>query len=269
MTGEPGATENESAAKEFSIIRKGYDPVEVDTYLAEYDIALGELEDFASRLKRELHDAKLEIVRLKAAEHESVEKAMAAVFDAKERIIDRAMAKAEEIEGQARVNAGLPTEPSLEPVASPPATPVQPVAAAATPDPIDPVPEVHPDDVLRKMLEEAETIRGRLDDGLAAAFGHMEQLQHDAEIRAADMLSEARREAALLRAAAAESLVPDSETIIRVDLPDTDEPPPERKSRYSRNSAGLPRIGAEGESSVLESMNDLRDKFKKTEEAAP
>lgn len=270
MTGESGATENENAPKEFSIVRKGYDPVEVDAYLAEYDIALGELENFAARLKRELHEAKREIIRLKAAEHESVEQAMAAVFDAKERIIDRAMAKAKEIEDRARGKAGLSVDPVSETghTAPAPGAAADPAAPAASSDTVAPAAEVHPDDVLHKMLQEAETIRGRLDEGLAAAFGHMEQLQHDAEIRAADMLAEARREAALLRAAAAEALAPDPETRIEVDLPEASKPQPERKSRYSRNSAGLPRIGEDGESSVLESMNDLRDKFKETEEAA-
>jgi hypothetical protein len=266
VTQEQSAVEETSAQKEFSIVRKGYDPAEVDTQLAEYDEALSEFEEIVARQSRELQDAKREIARMQAAEKEAVEQAMAAVFDAKERIIDRAMAKAKEIEEQALVTAGVsPVE--------------QPVTAAdrqeidlsevpqSTSDDVGPHADVAPNDVLQQMLTEAETIRSRLDVGLAAAFDQMEQMQQDAESRASNLLDDARREAERLRATAAVSA---AETVIEVQLPDgaPASKEPSRQSRYSRNSAHLPRIGEDGEASVLETMNGLRNKFRASEEAA-
>ncbi len=266
VTGEQRAVEEASAQKEFSIVRKGYDPAEVDAQLAEYDEALSELEEYVARLSRELQDAKHEVARMHAAEKDAVEKAMGAVFDAKERIIDRAMAKAREIEEQARSTAGV-------------ATADHPLTAAdvhdmdhaelvpAASDGLEASAGAGPNDVLQQMLTEAETIRTRLDVGLAAAFDQMEQMQQDAEQRATSLLDDARQEAERLRATAAVSA---AETIIEVKLPGDDPATNDRsrQSRYSRNSAGLPRIGEDGEASVLEEMNGLRNKFRESEEAA-
>ncbi|MCP4306492.1 MAG: hypothetical protein GY788_16820 [bacterium] len=258
MTPEERAVEEASAQKEFSIVRKGYDPAEVDAQLAEYDEALSEFEGYVARLGRELQDARREIARMKAAEKDAVEKAMAAVFDAKERIIDRAVAKAKEIENQALTTAGRPTV-ELPAIAIPDL--VETPSASA-----DSATGVGPDDVLQQMLTEAATIRTRLDVGLAAAFDQMEQMQQDAEQRASSMLDEAKRESERLRATAA---VTAAETIIEVQLPGEAPPPQDRprQSRYSRNSAGLPRIGEDGEASVIETMKGLRTKFRESEEA--
>ena len=274
VTEEHRALEVEGATKEFSTIRKGYDPAEVEKYLAEYDDAFRDLEEYAARLKRELREAKLEIARLHSAEQDSIDNAMRAVFDAKDRIIQGAMDRARLIEEQARSRAGLDRESqtavdAAEPVAQP--TPVQspePGAGQEGDELLSDLTEmvgeppsvmVQPTDVLQQMLQEAESIRNRLDDGLAAAFDQMEQMQRDAELRAAHLLSEARREASTLRASAS------SETSIEVSLTD-DAPPVKRPSRYSRNSAGLPRIGDEEGDSVLAKMNSLRTKMRKEED---
>ena len=90
--------------------------------------------------------------------------------------------------------------------------------------------------------------------------------QQDAEQRASSLLEGAKQEAERLRATAAVSA---AETIIEVQLPDAatvkDLP---RQSRYSRNSAGLPRIGEAGGASVIATMNGLRNKLRESEEAA-
>ncbi len=272
MTDEPGVVDETNAKKEFSPVRKGYDPAEVDEYLAEYDVAFRELEEYAARLKRELSTARSEIVRLKSNEQESIDKAMAAVFESKDRIIDRAMAKAREIEDKARAAAGLPAITEVErSLAQPEASPAPVLAESlglsdsGTPDPAD---SALADDVLQRMLAEAETIRERLDDGLAAAFHQMEQMQHAAEIRATDLLDEARHEAARFRDAAAGA--GEKETTIEVNLPldGSEATRPPRQSRYSRNSAALPRIGNDGGPSVLASMSGLRNKLRESEKDA-
>ena len=47
VTEEAIAVEEGASQKEFSIVRKGYDPAEVQEHLAEYDVALRELEEYA------------------------------------------------------------------------------------------------------------------------------------------------------------------------------------------------------------------------------
>lgn len=273
--------------KEFTITRKGYDPEEVDAHLAEIDVSFRELEEYAARLKQELAESKKQIRRLEAAEQDAVDKAMLAVFDAKERVIGRAREKAREIENEARIAAGMPPlgedetadqvddeldelvgiakpdSPQVAPIvvdqtapAADAAPPPQPVAPAATgPD---------PSEVLRQMLQEADTIRSQLETGLSSAFDEIERMQQNAEERAAAMLDEARREAAELRSAGKE----DGEAASKIEVTLAAEGNGEQRSRYSKNSAKLPRIGDNAGESVLASMNQLRNKLREAEAVA-
>ena len=173
MTHETGT--RSAAENGFSIVRKGYEPAAVDARLAEYEEALAELEEYAARLQHELKQAKLEISRLQEAEQESIDQAMAAVFEAKERIMGEAMARARRIEDEARAAAGLPVaveDPDPPPLDAPADGPL----TGLFPQPDD----LEPNAVLEKMLQEAESIRDRLDNGLAAAFDQMEQMQREA-----------------------------------------------------------------------------------------
>ncbi len=255
VTEDHRAPEESGAQREFSTVRKGYDPAEVEKCLAEYDDAFRDLEEYATRLKRELEEARLEIGRLRAAEQESVDNAMLAVFDAKDRIIQAAMERAQQIEDQARASAGVqPQQPQPEP--PPEIEDPDPVGEALLAELSAAVGQeadgsVEPNDVLQRMLNEAEAIRTRLDSGLAAAFDQMEQMQRDAETRAEDLLMAARLEAGRLRAAGNHPTDP----AIQVTLTDDES---ERPSRYTRNSAGLPRIGEDEDGSVLAKMNILR-----------
>ena len=285
------ATEEEKQNKEFSISRKGYTPDEVDTYLTECDVAFRELEEYAARLKHELAEARAEIARLGTLEQDAIDRAMLVVFDAKERILERAREKAQEIEDEARVRAGL--EPVVD--ESPPDTDTEdlselleaiaredqplPVSAAsvdsfAPPPAATPIPDSsQPNDVLRQMLREADAIRSQLESGMAAAFGQIEKMQREAEDRATAMLDEARHEATRLRSAGRDSGSADhshdSEDGIIVPIDDAhDEIPRDRRSRYSKNSAKLPRIGNDTGVSVLASMNQLRNKLREAEEVA-
>lgn len=266
MTEEHRAPDEDGATNEFSTVRKGYDPAEVEKYLAEYDEAFRDLEEYAARLKRELHDAKLEIARLHAAEQDSIDAAMLAVFDAKDRIIQGAQERARQIEETARARAGTPHEP--EPEVAVPEAAIDESAGEPPSDSDEPVagpPSVvaQPTDVLQQMLQEAESIRNRLDDGLAAAFDQMDQMQRDAELRAAALLADARREASRIAAVGSAS----TEPTIAVSLTDR-ATSSVRPSRYSRNSARLPRIGDEDGSSIMASMNSLRTRMREGEDAA-
>lgn len=272
--------------KEFRITRKGYDPDEVDAHLAEIDVAFRDLEEYAARLKQELTEAKNAIKRLEAAEQESIDKAMLAVFDAKERVMDRARQKAREIENEARIAAGLAPlgeaeiadyedeefdelvgifDPDTQPVAPIAVDQTTTVAApAAPPAPVPPAPTgPDPTEVLRQMLQEADAIRSQLESGLSSAFNEIERMQQNAEERAAAMLDEARREATLLRSAGKDGA--EAASKIEVTLAEGNG---EQRSRYSKNSAKLPRIGEEAGESVLASMNQLRNKLREAEAVA-
>jgi len=255
VTDEYGGSSPDAVPKGFSITRKGYDPGEVDQALAEYEQAFRELEEYAARLTQELGEARLEVDRLRASEAQAVEKAMMAVFEAKDRIIKDAKERARLIEEEARLNAGLPPQevPPVDPVASVIDVGAELVAElraveAETSGPSE------PNEVLAQMLREADEIRNRLDDGLAAAFGEMERMQKDAEERARELLASARVEAARIRGNDDPSR-PEIEVTIS-------EGEPERPSRYSRQSAKLPRIAGDDEGSVLAAMANLRARFR-------
>lgn len=297
VSDQASVTEEGVSKKEFSIARKGYDPAEVDEHLAEIDVAFREFEEYAARLKQELAEAKAAIARLEAAEQDSVDKAMLAVFDAKERIMERARQKAKEIENEARIAAGM-TPVADEPVAgydddldelvgildratlqledSEPIDSMQPARPVGAPQPAEPAAAnvgdgPDPAAVLSQMLAEADTIRSQLENGLTSAFDEIERMQRNAEQRAAALLDEARREAAELRSAGKEADQTHDDAKIEVMLPadgPDDGQSGERPSRYSRNSAKLPRIGEDSGESVLASMNQLRNKLREAEMVA-
>lgn len=282
MSGDDLATGEGSPEKEFSIVRKGYAPDEVNERLAEYDVAVRDLEDYAARLKQELAEARAEVKRLQDSEQEAVDRAMLAVFDSKERILERARQKALEIENEARRAAGVPTISEDELEADPgdddvlvgvhaPAVPAdpsptvdRPVEAPAGAEPQVLRDEPQPADILRQMLEEADTIRNQLEQGLSSAFSEIERMQRDAETRAAEMLDEARNEAERLRSAGEAGSGSIEVTLAAED----DLAESELRSRFARDRAKLPRIGEPAGVSVLASMNQLRSKLREAEEAA-
>jgi len=258
---EAAGSSRSDTDREFTIVRKGYDPAEVDKRLAEYEEAVRDLEVYSARLKHDLKEARQKIARLEAAEQKSVDRAMLAVFDAKERILERALTRAREIEDEARVSHGLPPTPvghdedlGAVDAADPVAVPIVGVDEFADPR-----------SVMERMLAEAQAIRSRLDSGVAAAREHMERMQQDAETRAADLIAGARREVEQLRAAVAET--PQVETEVTVNLSEEGQVASERPSRYARNAAGLPRIEDDGRRpSVLASMNGLRMKMRENDD---
>jgi len=109
--------------KTFSVIRKGYDPREVKTYLEELEHAFQDLEGHAHRTSQKVLELKQDLKSARATERASLDNAMMAVFDVKDRMLDRAERRAREIEDEAgktatsllaEVEATRGREPELE-----------------------------------------------------------------------------------------------------------------------------------------------------------
>lgn len=297
VTDEPIATDEGVPSKEFSTVRKGYNPIEVDEYLAEVDVAFREFEEYAARLKQELAEAKIEMARLEASEQASIDGAMIAVFDAKERIMERARLRAQEIEDEA--HAGVQTmskaEESSDDIGTPGADTDEMIDSArwdvVNPETAEQLATNSVEDsaevaaledsaesnkIMREVLEEAYTIRSQLEAGMAAALDEIGRLQRDAEGRATALLDEARSEARHLRSAGKAAGAETGAIRDATSAPGArsrrhealDDPKSDRPSRYSRNSAKLPRIGTDSGVSVLASMNELRNKLREEDEAS-
>ncbi|MDJ0954084.1 MAG: DivIVA domain-containing protein [Acidimicrobiia bacterium] len=92
--------------RKFSTSRRGYDRREVKDYLEDLEQAFRELEGHARRTAQRVGDLERDLTKARATERVSVDNAMMAVFDAKDRILERARRKADEIEEEAHAEAG-------------------------------------------------------------------------------------------------------------------------------------------------------------------
>jgi len=109
--------------KAFSIVRKGYDPREVSDYLEDLEHAFQDIEGHARRTSQRVVELERDLKGARATEKASLDNAMMAVFDVKDRLLDRAQRKAREIEDEAgktatsllaEVEASRGREPELE-----------------------------------------------------------------------------------------------------------------------------------------------------------
>ena len=91
--------------REFSTTRKGYDKREVKDFLRELESNFRELEHWAQETKTRLQKAEFEAEKTRSSEGQSVDSAMVAVFDAKDRVLSRARKQAAKIESEARDRA--------------------------------------------------------------------------------------------------------------------------------------------------------------------
>ena len=91
--------------REFSTSRKGYDKREVKEFLRELESNFRELEHWAQDTKTRLQKAEFEAEKTRSSEGQSVDSAMVAVFDAKDRVLSRARKQAAKIEAEARDRA--------------------------------------------------------------------------------------------------------------------------------------------------------------------
>jgi cell division septum initiation protein DivIVA len=87
--------------QKFSTVRKGFDPREVKTYLEELEHAFQDMEGHSRRASQRVVELERDLAEARATEKASLDNAMLAVFDVKDRMLDRASRRAKEIEDQA------------------------------------------------------------------------------------------------------------------------------------------------------------------------
>lgn len=81
----------------FSVIRKGYDPREVSSYLEDLEHAFQDMEGHSRRTSQKVVELERELSKARATEKVSLDNAMLAVFDVKDRMMDRAERRARQI----------------------------------------------------------------------------------------------------------------------------------------------------------------------------
>jgi cell division septum initiation protein DivIVA len=109
--------------KSFSVVRKGFDPREVTAYLEDLEHAFQDIEGHARRTSQRVIELERDLNAARATEKASLDNAMMAVFDVKDRLLDRAERRAQEITDEAgktassllaQVEATRGREPQLE-----------------------------------------------------------------------------------------------------------------------------------------------------------
>ena len=87
--------------KTFSVVRKGYDTREVKDYLEDLEHAFQDIEGHARRTSQRVVELERDLSSARATENASLDNAMMAVFDVKDRMLERAERRAREIEDEA------------------------------------------------------------------------------------------------------------------------------------------------------------------------
>lgn len=87
--------------KKFSVVRKGYDTREVKTFLEDLEHAFSDIEGHAHRTSQRVVELERDLSAARATENASLDNAMMAVFDVKDRMLDRAQRRAREIQDEA------------------------------------------------------------------------------------------------------------------------------------------------------------------------
>ncbi|MCP3995729.1 MAG: DivIVA domain-containing protein [bacterium] len=109
--------------KTFSVARKGYDTREVKDFLEDLEHAFHDIEGHARRTSQRVVELERDLSAARATETASLDNAMMAVFDVKDRMLDRAQRRANEIQDEAGktasslladVQAARGREPELE-----------------------------------------------------------------------------------------------------------------------------------------------------------
>lgn len=109
--------------RSFNVVRKGFDPREVKTYLEELEHAFQDMEGHARRTSQRVVELERDLAAARATERASLDNAMMAVFDVKDRMLDQASRRAKEIEDQAdktassmmaEISSAKGREPELE-----------------------------------------------------------------------------------------------------------------------------------------------------------
>jgi cell division septum initiation protein DivIVA len=87
--------------RKFNVVRKGYDKREVKTYLEDLEHAFQDIEGHSHRTSQKVVELERDLAAARATEKASLDNAMIAVFDVKDRLLDRAERRANEIKEDA------------------------------------------------------------------------------------------------------------------------------------------------------------------------
>ncbi len=219
--------------REFSVVRKGYDTVEVKAYLEELESNFRELERWAEEIR-----ARLAIAEKRSSDAAAeVDEAMIAIFAAKGRVLDRTRLIAGRIKDDAKAQARIDYEAETAAI----------IADA--------------EEEARHIVEGAAVTSARV---------QYESVLGEARAEADRMLEEARAEADRVITGAQASVtgvedVPGNRQVVDLtsdvgvdQTGDADDDGAARPTRYERHSAGLPSLGDDA-SAVLGSLWRLRD----------
>jgi DivIVA domain-containing protein len=89
----------------FDVVRKGYDTHQVEAYLEELENAFQDIEGHSRRTSQTVVELNRDLKAARATEQVSLDNAMIAVFDVKDRMMDRAERRVREIEDEASKEA--------------------------------------------------------------------------------------------------------------------------------------------------------------------
>ncbi len=229
-------------AQEFTVTWKGYDREEVRSYLAEIESELRSFEAWASHMR-----ARLSIAEEKSAAIDDVDRAMVAVFEAKERVLQKARLRAERIEAEARQRARTQAEEEAATVVAEAREEVRRIAART-------LAEVRPmrDEPERNTITSTTTSwpekpGGLLPEPSYESVGSESVHQLLVEMEGVRLELENPEEASI-------GLDEDDGPILHDDG--------EKQSLYERTSADLPSMG-DDPSVSLRLVQRLRDRFRR------
>jgi DivIVA domain-containing protein len=249
--------------REFSIVRRGYDPDEVKAFLADIEVNLSQLEAWA-----ESANARLEIAEEKSPASADIDEAMVAIFEAKERVLKRAQLEADRIEAEATERARVDAEVVAAGIVAEARDEAQRIAEATLAT-LAPVTE-------ESILEAARTEADRL---IQDARAEADRLIEDARAEAGALLTyeptgsstePAVSDRSIGSASVARLLVEMEGIQVELEgVADEDWAPAlddvgsgvEKQSRYQRTSARLPSIG-DNASAVFGSMDRIRKRLR-------
>jgi len=252
--------------QEFSVTWKGYDREEVRAFLEELEAEFRELEAWADQARTRLAVARDEMIP-----RAEVDEAMIAIFDAKERVLDKARRRADRIEadarqraraGQREVAAEIVLQAQIE------ARRIIQVAITGT----TPAAEKSISDVARReadrLVVEAEVVAdhwirgaGLVADPVEAREPDQPQLDADSVETETNRRFEPTPDPGATGQRDAdrqpEFTAPATEGQQSQPISQADDDGADRPSRYASRSARLPSIGDDA-SKILSSMDSLR-----------
>ncbi len=238
-TYEPSTTEHPPERlpavndREFSVVRKGYDTVEVKAYLEELESNFRELERWAEEIR-----ARLAIAEKRSSDAAAeVDEAMIAIFAAKGRVLDRTRLIAGRIKDDAKAQARIDYEAKSAAI----------IAEA--------------EEEARHIVEGAAVTSARVqyESILGEARAEADRVLEEARAEADRVITGARANVTGVEDAPGNRQVVDLTSDIGVDqAEDADDDGASRLTRYERHSAGLPSLGDDA-SAVLGSLGRFRE----------